>query len=144
MYFTLAYGMSPGMAVSMVDKGAKYPGTFRDKDGDFLEGGKSYTLHLPPNVPAANFWSMTALRCTDRVGPRQWPAMPLAQSMEKPIKTPTARSTSTSDPPRPPVKRRTGYKPYLARVTSFIFRLYSPEKAFFNQTWKPDDIVKVK
>ena len=25
-------GTSPGMAVSMVDKGAKYPGVFRDKD----------------------------------------------------------------------------------------------------------------
>lgn len=52
LYFTLAYGMSPGMAVSMVDRGAKYPGVFRDKDGDYLDGGKPYKLHLPPNVPS--------------------------------------------------------------------------------------------
>ncbi|MGB9286169.1 MAG: hypothetical protein WCB59_19330 [Candidatus Sulfotelmatobacter sp.] len=25
-----------------------------------------------------------------------------------------------------------------------ILRLYCPEKAFFDQTWKPDDLVKVK
>jgi hypothetical protein len=25
-----------------------------------------------------------------------------------------------------------------------LFRLYGPGKSFFDQTWKPDDVVKVK
>ncbi|MFI5248227.1 MAG: hypothetical protein ACHQWV_06710 [Nitrospirales bacterium] len=43
----------------MVEKGAKYQGVFRDQDADYLEGGKSCSLYIPPNIPAANFCSMT-------------------------------------------------------------------------------------
>lgn len=25
----------------------------------------------------------------------------------------------------------------------FLFRLYGPEKAYFDRTWKPDDLVEV-
>ena len=31
----------------------------RDADGNYLSGGASYKLHFPPDVPAANFWSVT-------------------------------------------------------------------------------------
>src|SRR5262249_23024669 len=31
----------------------------RDRAGDFLDGGKSYSLHVPPNVPATQFWAVT-------------------------------------------------------------------------------------
>ena len=30
----------------------------RDADGDYLSGGTSYHLHVPANVPAANYWSV--------------------------------------------------------------------------------------
>ena len=84
LYFTLAYGMSPGMAVSMVEKGAKYPGVFRDKDGDYLEGGKSYSLHLPPNIPAANFWSMTVYDALTASGLDNGQPFPSLNQMDKP------------------------------------------------------------
>jgi hypothetical protein len=29
-----------------------------DTDGDWLEGGESYTLHVPANPPAEQFWSI--------------------------------------------------------------------------------------
>jgi hypothetical protein len=58
-YFTLAYATSPGMAVNMVNVGAKYPATFTDADGDFLKGDQNYKLHVPKDVPVALFWSMT-------------------------------------------------------------------------------------
>jgi hypothetical protein len=28
--------------------------------GAWLSGGKSYVLHLPSNIPAQNFWTVTA------------------------------------------------------------------------------------
>ena len=40
-------------------KGAKYMIGFTDSDGVPLSGGTSYRLKLPPNIPAANFWSVT-------------------------------------------------------------------------------------
>jgi hypothetical protein len=39
--------------------GGNYMQSFRDKDGNHFDGGKSYRLHLPANPPAAAFWSLT-------------------------------------------------------------------------------------
>ena len=47
------------MNVNMPGMGALYPSTFRNADGDYLVGEKTYRLHLPANVPAALFWSVT-------------------------------------------------------------------------------------
>ena len=29
-----------------------------DKNGNPLDGGKNYKIHLPPNIPLNQFWSM--------------------------------------------------------------------------------------
>lgn len=33
--------------------------TSKDKDGEWLAGDKNYLLHVPPNVPIKQFWSIT-------------------------------------------------------------------------------------
>ena len=50
-FFTVAYSTSPGMAVNMVNVGAKYPVTFVDAEGEFLLGDSSYKLNLPKDIP---------------------------------------------------------------------------------------------
>jgi hypothetical protein len=32
---------------------------FTDSEGTPLSGSTNYRVHLPPNIPAANFWSVT-------------------------------------------------------------------------------------
>ena len=39
--------------------GQAYLGAYTDKAGAWLDGGKNYALHVPPNPPAKNFWSVT-------------------------------------------------------------------------------------
>ena len=36
-----------------------YLGTFTDAKGDLLRGDDNYKLHVPPNVPAKQFWALT-------------------------------------------------------------------------------------
>jgi hypothetical protein len=31
---------------------------FVDTNGNAPDGGKTYKIHLPPNIPASNFWSL--------------------------------------------------------------------------------------
>ena len=47
------------MAADMVNVGAKYPATFVDANGNFLQGANSYKLNLPKDIPVALFWSVT-------------------------------------------------------------------------------------
>src|SRR5712691_1775442 len=51
---------SAGMVTKTPGIGSTYLAGYKDKDGDWLGGAKTYRLRVPPNAPVAQFWSMTA------------------------------------------------------------------------------------
>jgi hypothetical protein len=142
-FFTYAYSTSPGMAVNMANIGAKYPTTFTDADGDFLNGSRSYMLHVPKDIPAALFWSVTVYDPITGSGLDNGQPFPSLNTMDKPVQNADG-STDIYFGPKPPGAG----KNWLATIPSkgwfTIFRLYGPRKAFFEKTWKLKDIEKVK
>jgi hypothetical protein len=48
---------SPNWSASAV--GSVYLGAYKDKDGDWFDGARSYRLRVPPNAPVEQFWSLT-------------------------------------------------------------------------------------
>lgn len=143
-YFTSAYSASPGMVKNLVEMGAKYPVTFRDKDGNYLDGGHSYSLHLPPNIPAKNFWSATVYDATTASGLDNGRPFPSLNQMDKPAMNADGSLDLYFGPTAPAGKEKNWLRTVPDKGYFVIFRLYSPEQAFFDQTWKPDDIVKTK
>ncbi len=57
-FFYYATAVTPAMAVKRVGIGSQYAAAFVDADKKPLDGSKTYKLHLPPNIPAQNFWSI--------------------------------------------------------------------------------------
>jgi hypothetical protein len=49
----------PAMHGQKTGKGQVYLGTYKDGDGDWLDGGTNYVLHVLPDAPAEAFWSIT-------------------------------------------------------------------------------------
>jgi hypothetical protein len=50
--YYMAVGNSPAMMSQNVGVGSQYPWTYKDADGDFLDGAKSYLLNVPPRFPS--------------------------------------------------------------------------------------------
>ena len=51
-------GIIPAMTEKMVGLSSHYAAASVDANGDPLNGGKTYKLHLPPNTPVKYFWSL--------------------------------------------------------------------------------------
>jgi hypothetical protein len=49
MYF--AAGITPAMSAKIVGGGSQYAAATFDSKGHYLDGSKTYRLHLPPNIP---------------------------------------------------------------------------------------------
>src|SRR5262245_3717547 len=76
VFFQIAYSSAPAMAMHTINAGSKYPFTFRDADGDLLDGSSQYTLRLPPDPPAKLFWAVTLYNITDGTMPETDQLMP--------------------------------------------------------------------
>jgi hypothetical protein len=142
-FFTYAYSASPGMAVSMEKVGAKYPATFVDADGDFLNGGRAYKLHLPANIPAAIFWSATVYDPITGSGLDNGQPFPSLNTMDRPVQNADG-STDLYFGPDSPGTARNWLRTIPDKGFFVILRLYGPTKAFFDRSWKPSDLEKVK
>jgi hypothetical protein len=123
--FTYAYSASPGMAISMEKVGAKYPAAYRDANGEFLSGDRSYKLHLPANIPAALFWSVTVYDPLTGSGLDNGQAFPSLNTMDKPVQNADG-STDIYFGPKSPGEG----KNWLATVPDkgwfTLLRLYGP------------------
>jgi hypothetical protein len=141
-FFIYAYATSPGMAATMENVGSKYPNAFRDSNGDFLFGGNTYKLTLPKDIPAANFWSLTLYDPITGSGLDNGQPFPSLNSMQKPI-TNADGSTDIYVGPTSPGDGKNWMKTIPDKGFFTILRLYAPKKAFFDQSWKPADFVKL-
>jgi hypothetical protein len=50
---------SPGMIMRLPRVGSQYLMGYEDANKKYMDGGKTYKVTLPPNIPAAAFWSFT-------------------------------------------------------------------------------------
>ena len=54
-----ATGVTPAMCMRLTGIGSQYLMAVKDADGNRLDGAKNYRVTLPPDIPAARFWSIT-------------------------------------------------------------------------------------
>ncbi|GGP18841.1 hypothetical protein GCM10010970_07660 [Silvimonas iriomotensis] len=144
-YFQIAYSTAPAMVMHTLDQGSKYPFTLRDADGNFLNGSSSYRLHLPPNPPARLFWAVTLYNITDGTMPETPQLMPSLNGFNK-VKTNDDGSIDLYIGPNKPAEAADTNFLQTVPGRNFLvaLRLYGTGTEFFDQSWKPDDVVKLK
>src|SRR5208282_563281 len=95
--FFYATGITPAMIMRLTDIGSQYLGAFVDSKGAYLDGGKTYKVTLPPNIPAAKFWSFTLYDNQSRSmlqTPQRYPRAG-SQSYPGPAATPNPDGSTT-------------------------------------------------
>lgn len=141
--FTDYYSISPGMVSMTPGKGAFYYVAFKDAKGDWLHGQDTYKLTLPPNIPAALFWSVTLYEAENASGLDNGQPFP---SLGK-LNNPDVNADGTTDiyvgPKAPQGKERNWLATVPGKGYFSILRLYAPTEPALDLSWKPGDFHKV-
>jgi hypothetical protein len=144
-FFQYAYSSAPAMVMHTTGAGSKYPYTIRDADGEFLNGSRTYRLHLPPDPPAGLFWAVTAYNVTDGTMPETEQALPSTNGYYDIPKNADGSLDLWLGPEQPAGVADSAFIQTIpGRAFVVALCLYGAEDAFYDQTWKPDDIVKVQ
>jgi len=125
-------------------KGASYMIAFNDASGAPLSGGASYRLRLPPNIPAANFWSLTLYEAENASGLANGQPFPSLGSRDKPEQSADGSTELYLGPKAPAGKRRNWLATVPGKGYFAIIRLYGPTETALDKTWKPGDIERIR
>ena len=138
--------MSSGMKGRTAGKGSAYLTAYYDADSNPLQGGNQYKLHVEPDVPAANFWSMTLYSmetklCIDYDGRRVD-----FNSRDKDLQYNEDGSLDLyfgpSLPKTAPKSNWIQTNPGQSWFT--YFRLYGPLQSYMDEIWPMNEIERVK
>jgi len=139
-----ATGNSPAMVERTVGSGSQYLMATRDASGAFLDGGKSYRLHLPPNVPVKAFWSLVVYDALSRSELQNGEKFPSVSQYTGPVANADGSVDIYFGPRAPIGKEKNWIKTIPGKGWFAYFRFYSPEKALFDKTWRLPDIEQTR
>jgi hypothetical protein len=143
-WFYEAVVISKGMLTQTPGVGQRYIAAYRDADGEWLNGSNTYKLHVPPNPPVKQFWSVTYYD----EGTRQMAATPQGRpdisSRKEDIVKNGDGSIDVYFGPKAPKGHETNWVQTNPGKGWFTyFRFYGPTEAFFDKSWALPDFGKI-
>ena len=148
-FFYGTTAITPGMAMRLTGIGSQYLYAQVDADKNYFDGGKTYKVTLPKDVPAKNFWSFTVYDNQTRSmldTPQRYPRAG-SQSFPSPAAEADADGTTTVyfGPTQPEGVKRGNWVQTMPGKGWFTYlRFYGPLQPFFTKTWRPSEIELVQ
>jgi hypothetical protein len=123
---------------------AYYLGTFDDADGHPLHGDNTYRLHVPPDVPALQFWSVTVYNKETAALFRE-STHPALGSLSPGLQANPDGTTDIYFGPEAPAGHESNWLETPAGSGWWPwFRFFGPEEPLFEKTWNLPDIERLK
>lgn len=133
--------VSPNLISTTPGAGTAYLSSWRDNNGFYLDGSKNYILHVSPNVPAKNFWAVTAYDPVTRS---------LLDAGGNINKTVGSRNNCVENAdgsvdlyfgPKSPSGKENNWVPTDPKKGFFlVFRFYGPLEGIIDKSWKLNDL----
>jgi len=146
-FFYIATVNTPAMVLKMVGLGSQYAAGFLDSEGNYLDGSKNYTLNIPANVPAKDFWSVVMYDPQTRSELQTSQSLPSVNSQRSPlVKNEDGSVTLYFGPENsaPEGKEANWLQSVPGKGFFVLFRLYGPLEPWFEKTWQPGDFELIK
>jgi hypothetical protein len=123
--------------------GSYYLMAIKDKEGRPLDGGSTYRLTVPPNVPVRQYWSATVYdRATHGLIRDMARASCSSQSQSLQVNA-NGSVDIFFGPAAPATKESNWVSTSPEGEFEVLFRFYGPEKSLFEKKWRLPDIEKV-
>jgi hypothetical protein len=140
-----AVTMSAAATMNLVDAGIQYLAAYKDDAGRWLDGARSYELVVPPNVPMLNFWSVVLYDYDTRAMIENPQGKTEVNSRQPLVANADGAVRLVFSPAKPPgVPEANWIQTNPEKGFFAYFRWYSPTEAFFDRSWKMDNIVEIK
>jgi hypothetical protein len=139
-----AIGTNRAMVTEQPGVGQAYLGAYKDSAGDWLDGGNSYRLHMPPGPPMKQFWSVTVYDVDTRclIDNEQQIA---DRSSRMDLITNEDGSVDLYFGPKAPEGKERNWIPTVPGKGWFTyFRLYAPTEPYFDRSWPLPDVEKTE
>jgi hypothetical protein len=134
---------SPFIGTKHAGPGSTYVQAFKDKDGNRLDGGRSYRLNVPANAPAVAFWSLT-LYDTGTRSMVQSPSNDAAHSSYDDLKVNADGSIDFHFGPQAVEDEEINWLQTVpGRGFYPMVRFYTPKEGLFDGTWALSDVEPV-
>ncbi|MFE4444810.1 DUF1254 domain-containing protein [Streptomyces sp. NPDC056820] len=146
-WFYEAVGSTIGMAHPTPGTGQVYMTSKRDSQGRLLRADRTYRLHVPADVPSAQFWSLTLYnedtrRPYDNGGTDSRSAS--LDSLDQQLRFNDDGSIDLYIGPTAPPGAETNWMKTMGQDGWFVyFRLFAPAQPFFDKTWSLPDFEAV-
>jgi hypothetical protein len=123
--------------------GSFYLMDIRDKAGEPFDGGKSYRLNVPANVPVSQYWSATVYDRKTHGLIRDQETVSRS-SLNPDLLVNADGSVDVYFGPTAPAGKEPNWVPTVpGGQFEVLFRFYGPEKPLFDKTWMLPDIERV-
>jgi hypothetical protein len=144
-FFYCGWGITPAMARKMIGKGSQYAMADHDATGHYMDGAKTYRLHLPPNIPAKDFWSVIIYDPQTRSMLQTDQQYPSINSQKADLIVNPDGSVDISFGPEPPSGKKANWLQTIPGKGWFVWiRLYGPLEPWFDKTWRPGEIELIQ
>ena len=146
-YFYEAVTSSKGMVHPQPGAGQVYMTTKRDSEGHLFRADRTYRLHVPAQVPAAQFWSLTLYSENTRRpydnGGTELRSVSL-DSRDETLQRNAEGSIDLYVGPSAPAGMESNCMKTVGQDGWFVlFRLYAPTEPFFDRSWALPDFEPV-
>lgn len=139
-----ATGITPFMVTPKVGQGSVYEIGSMDQNGMMLDGGKTYSVTLPGPIPAAHFWSfMVYDNHTRSILETDQKTGGVDSKLEGMTVAADGSVTIYFAPTAPAGQDKNWVQTMPNKGFHVLLRLYGPEQAWFDKTWKPGDFELV-